>query len=76
MAHPPHTHVRKKLEPWRSSTRHDPTAEIKLNGKRVGELTVFLDRCVAFDHVAGKPVEVCGARAQGSGQLDRVRIGV
>jgi len=27
----------------------------------VGELTVFLDRCVALDHVAGKPVEVLTA---------------
>jgi len=37
---------------------------------------VFLDRGVAFDHAAGKPAEVSGARAQGSGPLDGVRIGV
>jgi hypothetical protein len=30
----------------------------------------FLDRCVALDHAAGKPVEVWGARAQGVDRLD------
>ena len=37
---------------------------------------VFLDRCGAFDPVAGKPVEVWGAKAQGASRLDGVRIGV
>ena len=36
---------------------------------------VFLDRCVALDHVAGKPVEVRSARAQGVDRLDGVRMG-
>ena len=65
LAPPPQTHVRKKLE-----SRCDGTAAFNLNGSRVGELTEFLDRCVALDHVAGKPVEVWSARAQGSDRLD------
>ena len=42
----------------------------------MGELTEFLDRRVAFDHAAGRLVEVSGAWAQRSGQPDCVRIGV
>ena len=72
LAHPPHTHVRKKLEPWRAA-RHDPAAACNLNGSRVGELTEFLDRDAArraeaawrrrtLDRVPGKPVEVQGKR--------------
>jgi len=47
LAHPPQPHVRKKLEPWRSQW-NDPAAVGNLNGPRVGELTVFLDRAAAF----------------------------
>src|SRR4030095_10526359 len=36
----------------------------------------FLDRRMALDHAAGKRAEVSGARAQGSGPIDGVRIGV
>ena len=46
LAPPPQTHVRKKLEPWRSAG-NDPVTVFKLNGSRVGELTVFLDRAAA-----------------------------
>ena len=42
----------------------------------MGELIEFLDRCVAFDHVAGRLVEVSGAKAQHSDQPDGIRIGV
>ena len=69
LAHPPHTHVRKKLEPWRAA-RHDPAAACNLNGSRVGELTEFLDRVAAFDRGPGKPVEVLTAWAARSGRLD------
>jgi len=53
LAPPPQTHVRKKLE-----SRCDGTAAFNLNGSRVGELTVFLDRVAALDRGPGKPVEV------------------
>jgi len=69
LAHPPHPHVRKKLEPEVPSG-DQRAAVFDLNGSRVGELTVFLDRRVALDHAAGKPVEVPGARAQDSDRLD------
>jgi hypothetical protein len=60
LAPPPQTHVRKKLEPWRS-TGNDPAAAFNLNGSRVGELKVFLDRAAALDRGPGKPGEVPGA---------------
>lgn len=59
LAHPPHPHLHKKLEPWRS-VGNDPAAVVVLNGQRVGELTVFLDRAEALDRGPGKPVEVRG----------------
>jgi hypothetical protein len=41
--------------------RNEAAAVLNLNGQRVGELTVFLDRAAALDRVPGKPVEVPGA---------------
>jgi len=74
LAHPPQTHIRKKLEPHdprgnQSGSRH--RIEWTACGWTAGE---FLDRRVALDHAAGKRAEVPGARAQGSGPLDWVRI--
>ena len=81
-AHPPHPHIHKKLEPWRS-VRNDPAAAFNLHGQRVGELTGFLDRPVRDAAILGHAGKgVCyltglasrlrsrGQRPRASGRLD------
>jgi len=60
LEHPPQRHVRNKLE-----SRSDGTAAINFEWIALGwNCREFLDRVVALDHDAGKPVEVEGGQGK------------
>lgn len=55
------------------SARNSRAADVNLNGQRVGELNVFLDRAAALDRGPGKSVEVRGRKARAlTGSIESV----